>query len=105
MRSRQNILVFNQSCYKLGIAKSRRQITGERQKVQTPCGLAITEGLRPMMQRLEEAAAINDFLDHDLLMEKSEQYIELATVKITEKKVSISSYLQIIWLQYLLYRN
>lgn len=57
-------------------------------KVQTPCGLAITEGLKPLMQRLEEAAAINDFSrSRSMLMEKSEQYIaELATVKITEKK-------------------
>jgi hypothetical protein len=56
--------------------------------VQTPCGLALTEGLRPMIQRLEDQAAINDFSrSRSMLMEKSEQYIsELATVKITERK-------------------
>ncbi len=56
--------------------------------VQTPCGLALTEGLRPMIKRLEDKAAINDFSrSKSMLMEKSEQYIsELATVKITERK-------------------
>lgn len=56
--------------------------------VQTPCGLALTEGLGPMIQRLEDKAAINDFSrSRSMLMEKSEQYIsELATVKITERK-------------------
>jgi hypothetical protein len=56
--------------------------------VQTPCGMALSEGLRPMIERLEEQAAINDFSrSRSMLMEKSESYIaELATVKITEKK-------------------
>ena len=56
--------------------------------VQTPCGLALTEGLNPMFKRLEEQASIADFSrSRGMIQEKSKTYIaELATVKVTEKK-------------------
>lgn len=56
--------------------------------VQTPCGLALTEGLNPMFKRLEEQASIADFSQsRGMIQAKSKTYIaELATVKVTEKK-------------------
>lgn len=57
-------------------------------KVETPCGLALNEGLKPMINRLKEKAAIDDFSrSRSMIMEKTEEYIaELAIVKVTEKK-------------------
>lgn len=57
-------------------------------KVDTPCGLALNEGLKPMIKRMKDKAAIEDFSrSRSMVMDKTEEYIaELATVKITEKK-------------------
>lgn len=57
-------------------------------KVDTPCGIALTEALKPMMARLEEQASIRDFSrSKGLMEEKVERLIaELATVEITDKK-------------------
>jgi len=57
-------------------------------KVNTPCAIAQTEGLKPMIERLEERAAIYDFSQSKGLMEeKVEKMIaELATVEVRDKK-------------------
>lgn len=56
--------------------------------VDTPCGVAINEALRPMMQRLEDRAAIEDFgRSKGILEEKVERVIaELATFEVRDKK-------------------
>lgn len=56
--------------------------------VDTPCGVAINEALRPMMQRLEDRAAIEDFGRSKGIMEKKiERTIaELATFEVRDKK-------------------
>ena len=56
--------------------------------VDTPCGLALTEGFRPMMARLEKRAAIRDFSrTKGFLEERIEKTIaELATLEIRDKK-------------------
>jgi len=57
-------------------------------KVDTPCGIAMQEGLAPMIKRLEERAAIDDFAKaKGLLEEKVEMAIsELATMEIKDRK-------------------
>jgi hypothetical protein len=57
-------------------------------KVETPCGIALTEGLRPMVKRLQDAAAIRDFSKaKGLMRERVERAItELAVVEVTDKK-------------------
>lgn len=57
-------------------------------KVETPCAIAMTEALRPVVSRLQERAALDDFAkSKGLLEEKVETMIaELATVEIRDKK-------------------
>ena len=57
-------------------------------KVDSPCGIALTEALRPMMERLQERAAVADFSrSKGLLEEKVERMIaELATMEVRDKK-------------------
>jgi hypothetical protein len=56
--------------------------------VDTPCGVAMNEALAPMMKRLEDRAAIDDFSrSKGLMQEKVERTIaELATVEVRDKK-------------------
>jgi Protein of unknown function (DUF4230) len=56
--------------------------------VDTPCGLALSEGLKPLIGRLRERAAIDDFSkSKGLINERVEKYItELATFEIRDKK-------------------
>lgn len=63
--------------------------------VDTPCGVAINEALQPMMQRLEDRAAIEDFgRSKGIMEEKIERTIaELATFEVRDKK-GISKNLQ-----------
>lgn len=63
--------------------------------VDTPCGVAVNEALRPMMQRLEDRAAIEDFgRSKGIMEEKIERTIaELATFEVRDKK-GISKNLQ-----------
>ncbi|MEN0003949.1 MAG: DUF4230 domain-containing protein [Bacteroidota bacterium] len=58
------------------------------QSVDTPCGIALTEALQPMMKRMEERAAIEDFSrSRGMLQEKVERIIaELATMEVQDKK-------------------
>jgi hypothetical protein len=57
-------------------------------KVETPCGIALTEGLRPMIKRLQDAAAIRDFTRaKGLMRERVERAItELAVMELKDKK-------------------
>ena len=57
-------------------------------KVETPCGIALTEGVRPMIKRLSDAAAVRDFTNaRQLMKEKVERTItELAVKEISDKK-------------------
>lgn len=61
---------------------------GKGIEVETPCGVALQEALQPMMQRLEERAAIRDFSrSRGLMQEKVERVIaELATMEVRDKK-------------------
>jgi hypothetical protein len=54
----------------------------------TPCGLALGEGLKPLITRLKERAAIDDFSkSKGLINERVEKYItELATFEVRDKK-------------------
>ena len=57
-------------------------------KVETPCGVALTEALRPMIARLQDRAAIRDFSKaKGLMQQKVERAItELATYEVRDKK-------------------
>ena len=56
--------------------------------LDTPCGIALQEALNPMVQRLADRAAIEDFSrSRGLLQEKVERVIgELATMEVRDKK-------------------
>ncbi len=62
------------------------QVKGNR--VATPCGIALTEALKPMIDRLRDRAAIDDFeASKGVLEEKIEEVIaELATYELRDKK-------------------
>jgi hypothetical protein len=62
-------------------------ITGKGKNVETPCGLAINEGLRPMVDRLKKKAEIIDFsASHGLLKDKVRKGIaELATYELRSR--------------------
>ena len=57
-------------------------------KVETPCGIALTEGLRPMIKRLQDAAAVRDFSKaKGMLRERVEKAVtELAVMEVRDKK-------------------
>jgi len=57
-------------------------------KIDTPCGIAMTEGLRPMIDRLREKAAVKDFARaKGLMAEKVEKSIaELGTMEVRDRK-------------------
>ena len=57
-------------------------------RIDTPCGVAMAEGLKPMIKRLKEEAAIKDFSSSKgFLEERVETAIaELATMEVTERK-------------------
>ena len=57
-------------------------------KIESPCGIALTEALNPLIKKMEERAAIADFSrSKGLLQEKVERTIaELATYEIEDKK-------------------
>ncbi|HHB52845.1 MAG TPA: DUF4230 domain-containing protein [Saprospiraceae bacterium] len=63
--------------------------------VDTPCGIALTEALRPLVQRMDQKAAVEDFgRSKGLLQEKVEKVVaELATMEVRDKK-GISKNLQ-----------
>ncbi len=56
--------------------------------VETPCGVALQEGLRPTVERLKKRAAVADFSRaKGLLQERAEKTIaELATMEVRDRK-------------------
>ncbi|MCU0346215.1 MAG: DUF4230 domain-containing protein [Saprospiraceae bacterium] len=56
--------------------------------VNTPCGVALTEGLQPMIARLKERATVQDFtLSKGIFQERVEKAIaELGTMEIRDRK-------------------
>jgi len=63
-------------------------IYAKGQKVDTPCGIALNEAVNPLIKRMEEKAAIEDFgRSKGILQEKVERAIaELATMEVSDKK-------------------
>ena len=57
-------------------------------KVETPCGVALTEGLHPLIKRLKDGAAIRDFSRaKGLMKEKVEKAItELGVMEVRDRK-------------------
>jgi Protein of unknown function (DUF4230) len=70
------------------IRTSEGKFFAKGNRVEEPCGVAISEGLRPMMKRLQERAAIDDFSrSQGLIQERVEKVIaELGTVEVRDKK-------------------
>jgi hypothetical protein len=64
------------------------RILAKGKAVDTPCGLALGEALKPMMKRLQERAAIDDFTrSKGMIQEKVEKVIaELATMEVRDQK-------------------
>ncbi len=63
-------------------------MTAKGNRIDTPCGIALQEGLGPTIKRLQERAAIEDFAKaKGLLEEKVEKAVaELATMEIRDRK-------------------
>lgn len=63
-------------------------IYAKGRNVDTPCGIAMGEALQPILKRMEERAAIEDFSrSRGLLQEKVERAVaELATMEVRDKK-------------------
>jgi Protein of unknown function (DUF4230) len=57
-------------------------------KIETPCGIALTEALRPMVKRLQDKAAIQDFSQaKGLMKDRTEKAIaELAVTEVRDRK-------------------
>lgn len=70
------------------IATDGGAVYAKGNNLDTPCGIAMTEALKPMIARMEERAAIQDFSKaRGLLQEKVERVIaELATMEVQDKK-------------------
>ena len=70
------------------LESSDGKIVGIGNSVDTPCGIALTEGLRPMIRRLQDKAAIADFsLSQGIMEKKIEKAIaELATMEVRDRK-------------------
>ncbi|MEM8908690.1 MAG: DUF4230 domain-containing protein, partial [Bacteroidota bacterium] len=64
------------------------QFMAKGRKVDTPCGVALTEALRPMVKRLQDRAAVADFSRSKGLMEQKVEKViaELATIEIRDRK-------------------
>lgn len=64
------------------------QLMAKGEGIESPCAIALKEGLHPMVERLRKRAEILDFsASRDLLREKVQQGIaELATYEIRDKK-------------------
>ncbi len=70
------------------IETSNGSVYARGKSVDTPCGVAMTEALKPLIKRMEERAAIEDFSrSKGLMQEKIEKAIaELATMEVRDKK-------------------
>ncbi|MEM1323539.1 MAG: DUF4230 domain-containing protein, partial [Bacteroidota bacterium] len=70
------------------IETNNGSINVKGQRVATPCGIAMTEALRPVLKRLQDRAAILDFSRAKGLMEEKVEKViaELATMEVRDKK-------------------
>jgi hypothetical protein len=70
------------------IETEKGSIYAKGKNVDTPCGIALTEALQPMIKRMGDRAAIEDFSrSRGMLQEKVERVIaELATMEVRDKK-------------------
>ncbi|MFK7771243.1 MAG: DUF4230 domain-containing protein [Saprospiraceae bacterium] len=89
-----NEVASNYSCYLVNqvimnlIISKGGKIAGTGNSVETPCMIALSESLKPMIRRLEQKAAIKDFSSSKgMLEEKVEKAIaELATMEVRDRK-------------------
>lgn len=79
---------FLNQIYSTVLKTEEGKIYVKGKKVDTPCGLALNEALQPMIRRLQERAAIDDFSkSKEMLEQKVEKVIaELATMEVRDKK-------------------
>ncbi len=65
------------------------KILQDKKNMETPCGVALKEAIGPMMERLEQQAALADFKESgEVLKKKVEKNIaELAVMEVQDKKV------------------
>lgn len=70
------------------IQTDQGRVYAKGENLETPCGIALGEALQPMIKRMEERAAIEDFSrSRGLLQEKVESVIaELAVLEVRDKK-------------------
>lgn len=70
------------------VASENGTLNVKGNKVATPCGIAMTEALRPMLKRLQDKAAIIDFSRSKGMMEERVEKViaELATMEVRDKK-------------------
>lgn len=75
------------------------RLAAKGNRVETPCGVAITEGLRPTIRRMQEMAAVEDFTRaKGLIHQRVENSIaELATREIEDVKALSRSLQTKIW--------
>ena len=85
--SKYTCFLINQVILEL-IQAPEGKILVNGKKVNTPCGIVTVEALKPLMDKLQEKAEIEDFSrSRKMLREKTERAVsELATVEVTEKK-------------------
>ncbi len=86
--SKYTCFLVNQVITTLVETTGKGSIYARGKDVDTPCGVAMTEALQPMLKRMEERAAIDDFSkSRGMMQEKVEKTIaELATVEVRDKK-------------------
>jgi len=86
--SKYTCFLVNQVITTLVETTGKGSIYARGKNVDTPCGVAMTEALQPMLKRMEERAAIDDFSrSKGLMQEKVEKTIaELATIEVRDKK-------------------
>jgi Protein of unknown function (DUF4230) len=70
------------------IKADQGRLMAKGKNVDTPCGMAISEGLKPLLERMSKKAAIQDFtISRGYLKEKvSKGIAELATYEIRDRK-------------------
>lgn len=89
-----NIVASKYTCFFINqifddILKSKSgKIYVKGKKINSPCGVALSEALAPMVARLKERAAVDDFTaSQDMMSEKIEKTIaELATMEVRDRK-------------------
>jgi hypothetical protein len=89
-----NEVASNYSCYLVNqvimnlVVSKGGKIAGTGNSVETPCMIALSESLKPMIRRLEQKAAIKDFSSSKGMLEKKVEkaIAELATMEVRDRK-------------------